>query len=97
MRISNVIDNVSLNIKLMMLAFIALIAIAVPTSIYIQSTSNSIANTALEMEGSSASNSFSAALKVLQQHRGLAAGVLNGNTQQAADLRLKAQKLTRHF
>ncbi|MDZ7922663.1 MAG: methyl-accepting chemotaxis protein [Marinagarivorans sp.] len=97
MRLSNVINNLSLNIKLLILAAIALIAIAVPTGMYVQSASSAIASTSLELKGFDTEESFFATLKVLQQHRGLAAGVLSGSGQQVAELSAEAAEVDKGF
>jgi methyl-accepting chemotaxis protein len=93
MRLTNIIDNLSLNVKLMILAIIALVAIAVPTGIYVISATQSIKNTELEMKGFVASDEFANTLKTLQQHRGIAAGVLSGNTERAAELSVKSAEV----
>ena len=86
MRITNVIDNMSLNIKLMTLALLALLAILIPTVNYIQESEQSIENTRLEIKGFQSSDYFFHALKAMQLHRGLAAGVLSGNLEQISQL-----------
>lgn len=90
MKFLSVVNNLKLNIKMLILALIAVIAVAAPTVLFINATNSGIDTARLEIVGVVAANPFKV-IQSVQQHRGLAAGALAGNLQQLAQLQSKAQ------
>ncbi|WP_162300374.1 methyl-accepting chemotaxis protein [Corticimicrobacter populi] len=66
--------------KFALISVLSLIMFSVPTTLYLGSTYGVIAQKQLEWEGMVPSNQLLAVVRLLQQHRGMSASLLSGNT-----------------
>lgn len=86
MKLINLMNNISFNLKVILIGLISITAVLVPAYLVVSKSAEQIVGTEQEILGFGANNSLINSLKLLQIHRGLSSGALNGNKQQADQL-----------
>ncbi len=75
----SILHRLNLAQKFIVLGVLALAMAALPTALYVQRAADDVATAKLESRGLLPLTDLQAVVKAVQQHRGLAAGVLGGN------------------
>jgi Methyl-accepting chemotaxis protein (MCP) signalling domain len=78
------LDRLSLTRKLMLLGIMAVVAILIPTSLYVKQVMTEVAFAHRETEAIEPTKALHRVIRFTQQHRGISAGMLGGNEALAA-------------
>ncbi len=78
------IQRLHLSHKFMILGFLALLMAAIPTALYVHGVLDDMAKTRQEIDGTAPVIALQKVVQLMQQHRGLSAGMLSGNETLAA-------------
>jgi len=78
------IQRLHLSHKFLILGLLALFMAAIPTTLYVHGVLDDIAKTRLEINGTAPVIALQKVVQLMQQHRGLSAGMLSGNEALAA-------------
>ena len=78
------IQRLHLSHKFLILGLLALLMAAIPTTLYVHGVLASMAKTRQEINGTAPVIALQKVVQIMQQHRGVSAGMLNGNETLAA-------------
>ncbi len=89
------LDRISLKRKMLLLALLFLGTLAAPTTFFLKVEKASLDVVELELKGVESAYGMNNVLKFMQQHRGMSAGFLSGNTLAKNALLEKSQEVTK--
>ncbi len=75
----SLLDRLSLTRKLMLLGIMAVVAVLIPTSLYVKNVIADVTFAVRETEGIEPTQALHQVIRYTQQHRGISAGMLGGN------------------
>ena len=93
MKILNVFDNITLPVKMGIIGSLAIIALALPTYYYTELSFESQTSSEIELQGIKPSSMVVKLKKVMAEHRGLSAKLLNGDASASGAVSNKAQEV----
>src|SRR5437870_8821302 len=80
----SILHRLSLFHKFLILGIVALLMTALPTGLYLKQSQADIDTAELEAQGTAPAIALQTVVRLTQQHRGIAAGMLGGNDVLAA-------------
>ncbi len=93
MKILTMFDNVKLSLKMSLIGVMALVAISIPTYYYMQLSFENQSSATIELTGIEPTSMVVMLKKVLAEHRGMSAALLNGDANKANALNNKAREV----
>ncbi len=97
MNILKLFDNVTLPIKMGLIALMALVGLGLPTYYYSQLSFETQASSEIELQGIEPASSVVKLKKVLAEHRGLSASLLSGDQSRYSAVNAKASEVDTQF
>lgn len=97
MKTFKVFDNIKLPIKMSIIGVLAIIGVVLPTYYYAQLSFETQASSEIELQGIQPTSLVVKLNKVMAEHRGMSAGLLNGNSSVTSAVANKARQVDEQF